>query len=319
VLEQAGMLAVLLLLVIFCSIFVDGFFSLKNLDSLLLAVSTVGMISCTMLFCLASGNFDLSVGTIVPCAGVIAAVVINKTDSITLGIGAGLGFGAVVGFVNGFVVAKCKINALITTLATWQIVRGLAFIVSNGSSVGITREDFFILGNAAFPVFRDSHHMLIFQITMPVWICIGCFLVFGFLLERTTFGRNTLAIGGNEEAARLAGINVDWLKMLIFIVQGIISALAGVVLASRLTSGQPNTSQGLELQVISACVLGGVSLTGGIGRMSFVISGVFIMGVVQNAMNLRNVDFRYQYVVSGAILLAAVLLDRVKQRRAGAG
>ncbi len=222
-LEQAGMLAILAVLVIVCSLTVNDFFTLRNLDSLLLAVSTVGIISCTMLFCLASGNFDLSVGTIVPCA----------------------------------------------------------------------------------------------QLTTPVWICIGCFLFFGFLLQRTTFGRNTLAIGGNEEAARLAGIPVARIKILIFVMQGIVAALAGMVLASRMTSGQPKSSDGLELQVISACVLGGVSLTGGIGRMSFVIAGVFIMGVVQNAMNLKNVDPFYQYVVSGTILLLAVLFDRVKQMRSG--
>jgi L-arabinose transport system permease protein len=328
-LEQAGMLLVLLLLVIFCSLTVPGFFGLRNLDSLLLAVSTVGMISCTMLFCLASGNFDLSVGTLVPCAGVVTAVVINKFAfygsagasgtgnwwCIPVGIAAGLGTGALVGLVNGLVVAKAKINPLITTLATYQIVKGLAFIVSGGRSVGIVQEGFFALGNAAFPVVRDAHGGLIFQVTTPVWICLACFLLFGFLLQRTTFGRNTLAIGGNEEAARLSGISVDRIKIIIFVMQGIVAALAGIVLASRLTSGQPNSSQGLELQVISACVLGGVSLTGGVGKMSFVIAGVFIMGVVQNAMNLRNVDPFYQYVVSGAILLAAVMLDRLKQRR----
>jgi L-arabinose transport system permease protein len=316
-LEQTGMLAVLAVLVIACSLTVDDFFTLRNLDSLLLAVSTVGIISCTMLFCLASGNFDLSVGTIVPCAGVVAAVMINKSDSILIGILAGLAFGALVGFVNGVVVAKCKINPLITTLATYQIVKGLAFIFSGGKSVGITHEAFFTLSNAAWPVVRDAHHRLIFQLTTPVWICIGCFLFFGFLLQRTTFGRNTLAIGGNEEAARLAGIPVARIKILIFVMQGTVAALAGIVLASRMTSGQPKSSDGLELQVISACVLGGVSLTGGVGRMSFVIAGVFIMGVVQNAMNLKNVDPFYQYVVSGTILLLAVLFDRVKQMRGG--
>jgi L-arabinose transport system permease protein len=316
-LEQAGMLAILAVLVIVCSLTVNDFFTLRNLDSLLLAVSTVGIISCTMLFCLASGNFDLSVGTIAPCAGVVAALMINKSDSILIGILAGLGFGALVGLVNGVVVAKCKINPLITTLATYQIVKGLAFIFSGGKSVGIKRQAFFALGNAAWPVVRDVHHRLIFQLTTPVWICIGCFLFVGFLLQRTTFGRNTLAIGGNEEAARLAGIPVARIKILIFVMQGIIAALAGIVLASRMTSGQPKSSDGLELQVISACVLGGVSLTGGIGRMSFVIAGVFIMGVVQNAMNLKNVDPFYQYVVSGTILLLAVLFDRVKQVRTG--
>lgn len=316
-LEQAGMLAVLAVIIVFCSITVEGFFSLRNLDSLLLAVSTVGMISCTMLFCLASGDFDLSVGTIVPCAGVVVAVVISKTGSISAGIAVALATGAAVGALNGVVVAICGINALITTLATYQMVKGLAFKVSGGSSVGITREAFFSLGNAAWPVVHDAHHRIAFALTTPVWICVGCFLFFGFLLQRTTFGRNTLAIGGNAEAARLAGIPVARTKIIIFVMQGIVAALAGIVLASRMTSGQPKSSEGLELQVISACVLGGVSLTGGIGRMSFVIAGVFIMGVVQNAMNLRHMDPFDQYIVSGAILLGAVLFDRFKQIRTG--
>lgn len=335
-LEQAGMLLVLFVLVVFCAITVPNFASVQNLDSLLLAVSTVGMISCTMLFCLASGNFDLSVGTMVPCAGVMAAVVMRETSnlppllSMALGIGAGLGIGAIFGFINGFVVAKLKINPLITTLATMQIIKGLALIIAGGVSVGIVQESFAKLGNAAFPVFRELNgrtifqwpfsaavpgaDKVVFQITSQAWICIACFLIFGFLLRRTTFGRNTLAIGGNEEAARLAGIPVDRIKIIIFVMQGVIAALAGVILASRLTSGQPKSSEGLELQVISACVLGGVSLTGGVGKMSFVIAGVFIMGVVQNAMSLKEIDPFWQYVVSGAILLAAVMLDKLKQR-----
>src|SRR5438876_7091 len=153
---------------------------------------------------------------------------------------------------------------MLAILAVLVVVSALAFIFSGGKSVGITRQAFFTLGNAAWPVVRDAHHRLIFQLTTPVWICVGCFLFFGFLLQRTTFGRNTLAIGGNEEAARLAGIPVARIKILIFVMQGIVAALAGMVLASRMTSGQPKSSDGLELQVISACVLGGVSLTGGI-------------------------------------------------------
>lgn len=313
-LEQLGMLGVLFLLVTYCSIMVPGFFSLRNLDSLLLAVTTVGIISCTMLFCLASGNFDLSVGTIVPCAGVVAAMVMNKTGSMSLGIVAALGAGAVVGLLNGAVVAKAKINPLITTLATMQIVKGVGLRVSDGRAIGITNESFSLVGNAAWPVIRDSGGGLIFQISAPVWICMACFLAFGFLLARTTFGRNTLAIGGNEEAARLAGIAVDRIKITIFVMQGVIAAVAGVVLAARLTMAQQTQAPGLELQVISACVLGGVSLTGGVGRMSFVVAGVFIMGVVQNAMNLSNVNQDNQYIVSGCILLGAVMLDRLKQR-----
>jgi L-arabinose transport system permease protein len=139
-------------------------------------------------------------------------------------------------------------------------------------------------------------------------------VVFGVLLNKTIYGRNTLAIGGNPEAARLAGVNVNMTRIVIFLIQGVIAALAGVILAARITSGQPNAAQGFELNVISACVLGGVSLLGGRATISGVLVGVLIMGTVQNAMNLLNIDAFYQYLVRGAILLAAVLVDQLKNR-----
>jgi L-arabinose transport system permease protein len=302
--DKAGMLVVLAILFLGCSLFVENFFSLANMKGLALAVSMTGMVSCTMLFCLAAGDFDLSIGSVVACAGVLAAVVMNKSESITLGVVAALGLGALVGFINGFVVAQLKINALITTLATMQIVRGFGFIISGGTAVGIGLEDFFGLGNSAF-----------LGVPTPVWITAACFAVFGFILNRTVFGRDTLAVGGNSEAAHLAGIAVTRVKIAIFTAQGVMAAFAGIVLSSRVTSGQPNTSQGFELEVISACVLGGVSLTGGVGSMAFVVAGVLIMGIVQNAMNLMNVATFYQYVARGLILLAAVLFDRWKRRK----
>jgi L-arabinose transport system permease protein len=301
--ESAGMLVVLAILFLGCSLFVDNFFSLANMKGLALAVSMTGMVACTMLFCLAAGDFDLSIGSVVACAGVVAALVMNKTGSITLGVMAGLGCGAVSGLINGFVVAKLRINALITTLATMQIVRGFGYIVSDYKAVGITQDAFFLLGNSR-PLGIDT----------PIWITVGCFLVFGFILNRTVFGRDTLAVGGNAEAAHLAGLPVERIKIAIFTAQGVMAAFAGIVLASRYTSGQPNTSQGFELDVISACVLGGVSLTGGVGSMAFVIAGVLIMGIVQNAMSLLNIPPGYQYVARGLILLAAVFFDRWKQR-----
>ncbi len=303
--DAAGILLVFLVVLIVASVFVPNFFSWVNFKGLALSVATVGIIACTMLFCLAAGDFDLSVGSVVAMAGVLAAAVVNKTGSVPLGIVAAILAGGVVGLVNGFVIARLEINALITTLATMQIVRGLAFIACDGRPIGVINDGFFTLGITNF-----------FGVPTPVWIMIACFIVFGVLLHRTIFGRNTLAVGGNREAAHLAGIRVTRLKIIIFTLQGLIAAFAGVILASRMTSGQPNTGQGLELQVISACVLGGVSLTGGVGTMVGVVVGVLIMGTVNNAMNLLNIPPFYQYIASGGILLAAVLLDRLKQRGA---
>jgi L-arabinose transport system permease protein len=303
--ENGGMLSVFILMFIALSAAVPNFFSVPNLIGLSLSVSMVGMVACTMLFCLSSGDFDMSVGAIVAFSGVLAAVIIQATGSILLGVVGALVAGALVGLLNGVIIAKIHINALITTLATMQIVRGLGYIASNGVAVGIGDERFFRLGAGS-----------LLGLPNPIWITVGCFVVFGVLLNMTTFGRNTLAIGGNKEAARLSGIDVDVTKIVIFAVQGLIAAFAGVILASRMTSGQPTASNGFELDVISACVLGGVSLSGGVGTILGTIVGVLIMGTVQNALNLLNVPTFYQYVVRGSILLLAVLFDRVKQRRA---
>jgi len=297
------MLLVLAALFIGCSLGVDNFLTATNLRGLALAVTTIGMISCTMMFCLAAGDFDLSVGSVVAFAGVLGAMVMNATGSVTVGIAAALASGALIGFVNGVFVARLGINALITTLASMQIVRGLGFIVSDGRAVGIRTDAFFQLGNTAW-----------IGVPAPVWLTAICFTLFGVLLNLTIFGRNALAIGGNKEAAHLAGVPVTRIKIVIFTLQGLVSAFAGLVLSARMTSGQPNTSQGLELEVISACVLGGVSLSGGVARIGAVIAGVLIMGLVQNAMNLLNIPPFYQYVARGCILLGAVMLDRLKQR-----
>ncbi len=192
--DQYGMLVIFAILFLLACVLVPNFASLINMRGLGLAVSMSGMVACGMLFCLASGEFDMSVGSVVACSGVACAVGINATESITVGILAGMSVGVLFGLINGIVVAKFKINALITTLATMQMARGVGYIISDGKAVGIVEERFFELGNSA-----------LFGIPTPVWLTAVCFVLFGLLLNKTTFGRNTLAMGGNEEAARLAG------------------------------------------------------------------------------------------------------------------
>lgn len=282
---------------------VENFFSTANVTGLLLSVAQIGMVACTMMLCLASRYFDLSVGSTIAFAGVLGAMVLERTGSVGLAIGGGLAAGALIGAFNGVLIAYLRVNALIATLATMLMVRGLAFIASQGQAVGIADEGFIGFGDTSW-----------LGLPLPVWLTAGCFLVFGVLLNHTVFGRNTLAIGGNPEAARLAGVKVEQLRVWIFLLQGVVTALAGLVLASRITSGQPNAATGFELDVISACVLGGVSLQGGKARIFGVVIGVLIMGTVENVMNLLNVDAFYQYLVRGLILLAAVLLDQLKTR-----
>jgi L-arabinose transport system permease protein len=300
---EYSLIVIFVVMFVTMSLTVDHFFSIENMLGLALSISQIGMVACTMMFCLASRDFDLSVGSTVAFAGVLCAMVLNATGNTFIAIVAAVAAGGVIGFVNGAVIAYLRINALITTLAMMEIVRGLGFIVSHGQAVGVSSETFIALGGLSF-----------FGVSLPIWVTLLCFIVFGVMLNQTVYGRNTLAIGGNPEASRLAGINVERTRVFIFLIQGAVTALAGVILASRITSGQPNAAEGFELNVISACVLGGVSLLGGRATISGVVIGVLIMGTVENVMNLMNIDAFYQYLVRGAILLAAVLLDQLKNR-----
>lgn len=305
-LGEQGLVVLFAVAFLIVSLTVPNFLTERNMLGLLQSVVTIGIVACTMMFCLASRDFDLSVGSTVAFSGMVAVMASNATGSIALGILAAIACGSAVGLINGLVIARFRINALITTLATMQIVRGLALISSDGRAVGINDPGFYQLALSKF-----------LGVPTPIWVMLATFIIFGFLLNRTVFGKNTLAIGGNPEASRLAGVKVVNMRVWIFMLQGLVCAVAGILLASRITSGQPNAATGLELSVISACVLGGVSLAGGRAAMSGVIVGVLIMGIAENVMNLLNIQAFYQYVVRGLILLLAVLLDNLRSSAAG--
>lgn len=300
-LGEQGLLVIFAIALVLVSIFVPNFLSSRNVIGLLQAVVTVGLVACSMMLCLATRDFDLSVGSTVAFTGMMAVMITNATGSIPLGILGAIAAGAAVGMVNGVIIARIGINALITTLATMQLVRGFGLIISDGRAVGVKE-----------PAFYNIALSNVFGIPTPIIVLVLAFILFGIVLNRTVFGRNTLAIGGNPDAARLAGVKVVWTRIAIFTIQGVMCAIAGLLLASRITSGQPNAATGLELSAISACVLGGVSLAGGRATMTGVIVGVLILGIAENVMNLLNIQAFYQYVVRGLILLFAVLLDNLR-------
>jgi L-arabinose transport system permease protein len=316
--EHLGMAALCLAVLAAASVFVEGFATAQNASGLLLAISTVGILCCSMLLCLVSADFDLSVGSVVALSGVLAVEMANRSGSLVTGVLAGLGAGAAVGLLNGVVVAYLRINPLITTLATMQAARGLAYIVGQGKTVSPMIAGFGSLGGS-FQVpwgHNEIGEQAYLTIGYPVVVLGVCLVIFGFLLHTTVFGRSILAMGGNEEAARLAGIPVRRTRMLVFVIQGLMAALAGILLAARLQTGDPKAEVGLELKVISACVLGGVALTGGRGTIMAIIWGMLIMGAVQRAMDLKQVGIYWQFLISGGILLTAVIVDRFKSKLA---
>lgn len=307
-LASGGPVIVLLVLLALLSLIVPDFFGIRNFRGLIMSVSLVGTVAAAAMLVLALGEVDLSVGSTTAFAGVVCAAAMTATGSVGMGILIGLVAASAIGLANGVVVAKFGVNSLIATLAMMEIVRGAAYLVAGGDVVLIPFEKFYALGSGTF-----------LGIGWPVWIAIAAFAAGGVLLRFTVLGRNILAVGGNAAAARLAGVPVQGVKLFVFTLQGFIAGLAGIVLASRITSGQPSTSQGLELAVISACVLGGASLTGGVAPIVGVMVGVLILGAAQNALNLLDVPTFYQFVVRGGILLAAVLVDRYRPSLSKAG
>ncbi|GLS21076.1 L-arabinose ABC transporter permease AraH [Labrys miyagiensis] len=307
VLRELGLVVLFVITFAIIWILVPAFGSSRNMIGLLNLVSTSGLVAGSMMLCLASRDFDLSVGSNVAFCGMMVVIGTNLTHSILLGIVMALICGSIVGVFNGVLIAKLKINALIATLATMQIIRSFAYISGNGRAIGVSDEGFNVIGLTKFSFLPSPFD----QVPLPIWVTLLSFIVFGFILNRTVFGRNVLAIGGNPDASRLAGVNVEWTRIAIFTIQGLMCAIAGVLSASRITSGQPGSSIGLELTVISACVLGGVSLAGGRATISGVIVGVLILGMAQNVMDLLGIQSFYQMFVLGMILLTAVLFDNI--------
>ena len=294
----------LLFIVIFFIIFsftVPYFFSRLNFIALALAISQIGMVASTMAFCLASKDFDLSVGSQVAFTGVFSVLIANLTGNIFLTIALTLFMGLLFGILIGLFVTKLKINAFITTLSAMEIIRGFTYIISDGKAVSLTLEQFSSIGTFSF-----------LGITTPIWSMIICLSVMGVILHKTSYGKEAIATGGNMDATWLSGIDTDKVRILNFTMQGIVCAIAGIILSSRLSSGQPNAAIGFEFSVISSCILGGVSLSGGKATILSVILGVILLGIIQNVLNLLNIETFYQYIIRGAILLIAVGFDQYK-------
>ncbi|MCB0686323.1 MAG: ABC transporter permease [Saprospiraceae bacterium] len=298
-------LTIVVLIVVSSIIWPQQFFSLENLSLVLLNLSIDAIVAVGMMILLISGAFDLSVGSVVAFAGGFAGYLMYYWGVyVPVAILAALAVSVVIGFVNGWLVAKVGINPLIQTLAMMGIVRGLALMVS-GSGIQNLPDSFNRLGQAQFLGFQ-----------LPVWYMIAIVIIFSFLVARTIFFRRYYYIGGNEKAALLSGIQVGKMKIYSFILMSFLAGLAGIILASRLGAAMPTTGQGLELKVITAVILGGASLLGGQGKIVGALLGTLFMGIIANIMILARVSGYWQQIIFGIILIAAVAIDLLLQKRA---
>ncbi len=279
--------------------------TLSNITNVFTQVSTNAIIAVGMTFVILTGGIDLSVGSTVAISGAFAASIIKSTNNVFLAIIVAGIVGIVIGLINGLLISKGKLQAFIATLATMTIFRGVTLVFTNGTPISKLSESFVNIGNGKLGF-----------IPIPVVITVIVFIIAVYVLTETRFGRYLYALGGNEDSARLSGINTNKIKTLVYVISGFASSIAGVIIASRIGSASPNAGTGFELDAIAAVVIGGTSLAGGEGRITGTLIGALIIGVLNNGLNLMNVSPFYQSIVKGLVILIAVLLDKKSRKKA---
>jgi ribose transport system permease protein len=295
----------LLVLVIVLSFMSPYFLTIPNLLNIVRQVSIIAIISFGMTMVILTGGIDLSVGSMLAFSGAITAgMIVNSGLNVFLAILIGLAAGTALGLFNGIAVAKAKLPAFIVTLAMMTVARGFTLIYTNGRPISGFDE-----------IFRFFGAGYIGRIPAPVVIMFILLFVIFVLLKKTPLGRYIYAIGGNEKATKLSGINTDKIKIAVYGLNGFLAAVSGIILTSRLNSAQPMAGEGYELDAIAAVVLGGTSLSGGSGTVIGTIVGALIIAVLNNGLNLLNVSSFYQLVAKGAVILLAVFLDRKSQQQ----
>jgi ribose transport system permease protein len=302
-------IAFLVMCLIF-TILAPEFLSLANAANILRTVSVVGVVAIGETLVLLAGGVDLSVGSVAAMSGVVGSMLwATKSLNIWVCVAAAILIGALVGLTNGLIVTRLKINPLITTLATFSIVRGLSFALSNGQMNQFVHPGFQFIGRG--DVLKIGDFALPFSLVLMAVL----YIIFIIGLRDTRVGRNLYAVGGNSTAARLAGLPTNRYLVSVYILSGIFAATGGLILASQLAAGTPQAAAGLEFKVISAVILGGTSLSGGKGTMFGTLVGVLILRTLDNGLILAGVSSYWQEFARGAVLLLAVGFDQLRSLR----
>jgi ribose transport system permease protein len=300
-------LGALVILLVFFSIVVPHFASANNYIDILTATAVNGVLAVGVTFVIITGGIDLSVGTAMTFASVVMGIV-SATLGLPLWIGllSALAAGALVGLVNGALIAKAKLPPFIATLGMLYVTLGMAQVISNVHPI------YFDAPQPGFQAFFMGK--AVFGIPNIVWVMLGAAAIAWVLLNKTTFGRYTFALGSNEEATRLSGVNVDRWKISVYIVNGLFVGLAGIVIASRMNSAQPGLGVGYELDAIAAAVIGGTSLSGGEGSIVGTVIGAFLISTLRIGLSVAGVPDQWKSVITGLVVIGAVFLDILRRR-----
>ena len=305
--ENLGIIVAFLVLCVFLSVFPKtsgSFFTRQNIFNVLRQISTNLFLACGMTMVIILGGIDLSVGSIIALSGCISAGCVARYNlPLPIALLMGLLVGLLVGMFNGAVISKTTIPAFIVTLATMNIAKGLAYVYTGGSPVRVVTKEWQFLGAGYVGIFPT-----------PVVILVIVLIITAIIMNKTKMGRHMYAVGGNQQAAEFSGIKVEKVKFFVHAFSGLMAGLAGIVLASRMYSGQPTAGDGAEMDAIAAVVVGGTSMAGGSGKIGGTIIGGLIIGVLNNGLNLLNVNSFWPYVVKGVVILLAVFLDYFRNK-----
>ena len=302
--DRFGIFLVLVFMVILLSILSPYFLTVYNLMNIVRQITFIALIGIGVTNIIITTGIDLSSGSIVGLTSVVAASFAHPgTYPVIVPVLMGLLVGTLCGALNGFVIAKGKIPPFIMTLGMFTAARGAALIFSNGRPIGDLSDSFIFLGAGK-----------IFGIPVPILILAICAVCMHVLLNNTRVGRHIYGLGGNEQASIISGINVDRVKIFVYALAGLLASLSGVILTARISSGQPGLGVGFELDAIAGAVIGGTSLTGGMGTVFGTISGALVIGVINNGMDLLNINMYWQQLVKGFIIVIAVLIDQNKKK-----
>jgi ribose/xylose/arabinose/galactoside ABC-type transport system permease subunit len=304
--ENLSLLIALAILIALIASQSDAFFSARNLFNIAQNMAVVGLVAVGMTLVIVSAGLDISAGSIAGCAGVICALVVVSAGSVVGGVVAGLVVGMFLGLVNAGIINYLRVNPVVATLATLSAFRGLAFLIApEGKPVGVLDPTFALLGSGRIFQFGSFPGLPIAFVIMLAAVVAGY-----FVMSSTVFGRSIYSMGGNPAAARLAGIDLNRMRLAIYTISGGLSGLAGVIIAARTSSGQPLAGAQLELEAITAVFLGGALLAGGKGTVAGTMLAVLLLAVLSNGMNLLGIPTFYQLVAKGLLLVVAVAIGQ---------
>ncbi|MBG9980555.1 ribose ABC transporter permease [Facklamia sp. DSM 111018] len=292
-------LVLLVIMIILAALLSPSFLSSNNILNVLRQVAVFGTVAAGMTFVVLTGGIDLSVGSILGLSGAISASVMVSTNSLLLSVLSGIFIGVIAGVVNGYFISKVRIPAFIVTLATMTLIRGIILVYTNGSPISARIDSYRFLGQGS-----------LLGVPMPVIIMLIIFIIGFIILHYTVYGREVYGIGGNKEAARLSGIKVVKTEWMVYIISGLTSSIAGILLTARLGSAQATAGQAIEMDAIAAAIIGGTSLSGGTGFILPTIAGAIILGLIDNILTLMNVNPHATHIVKGLVILIAVVFDK---------